>query len=72
MEIHALRIRARGTNEYPLSSTECPRGYYLPASLDEIQRFSRTMHSRQREIGQAVALADKYLAQEGVGESDNT
>ena len=56
--IHDLRLEGK----IILSSTSRPAGYFRPASDWEVQKFSRSMHNRIKEIGQAVRSADDYLS----------
>lgn len=39
----------------------CARGYFLPVEETEVQRFVRTMKSRQRQIRLATVSAEKRL-----------
>lgn len=56
--IHALRSQGKVI----CSSRE---GYFLPSSLDEVQRFYQQMTSRQYEIEKAKQSAKEYIESHG-------
>jgi len=61
LDIAALRK----SGEVILSATDRPFGYFLPADAAECERFVRSMYSRVREIGEAVAGAREYMRGSG-------
>lgn len=56
--IHNLRAKGEVILSNNIGKT-C--GYYLPADRAEVERFTRTMHSRLKNIKAATISAEKYL-----------
>lgn len=60
--IHDLRVNG----EVICSKTDHPAGYYIPNTIEELERFCKSMNSRSREINLAVQAAEKMMRHIGV------